>query len=122
MKRAGFNRRSQKGFTLIELLVVIGVLGVLAAVAVPTYHKFFGSGKTEANATEVTSIQAAVDSLMADNKVTGVTPSSGATSDFSSVTLATGSQAVYPTYLRTNPTRCTYTWDAVGKVTQGTCP
>ncbi len=34
--------RKQKGFTLIELLVVIGILASLAAVAIPTYARFFG--------------------------------------------------------------------------------
>ena len=33
-------RMKMRGMTLIELLVVIGVLGILSAIAVPTYRKY----------------------------------------------------------------------------------
>ncbi len=32
--------QSEKGFSLTELLVVVGILGVLSAVAIPTYSKY----------------------------------------------------------------------------------
>jgi len=31
---------SQRGFTLIEILVVIGILWILAAIAIPTYNNY----------------------------------------------------------------------------------
>ncbi len=41
-------RYGEKGFTLIELLVVIAILGILAAIVVPNFGRFFGQGQQEA--------------------------------------------------------------------------
>ena len=63
--------RGQRGFTLIELLVVIGILAVLAAVAIPAYARFFGEGEVEAIAAEIALIQDAMSAIMADNRISG---------------------------------------------------
>ncbi len=114
--------RNQKGFTLIELLVVIGILASLAAVAIPTYARFFGQGDEEANLTELSNIQAAMDVMLAQNGLRTVEalPSPG-TNDFSALPTG-GILPLYPAFLRfgdaANPTKCSYTWDPSGKLEQ----
>ena len=117
---------NQRGFTLIELLVVIGILASLAAVAIPTYARFFGQGEEEVNLTELSNIQAAMDAMLAQNglKEIAVLVPPG-TNDFSARPTAESlppPEPLYPAFLRfgdaANPTKCSYTWDPSGKLEQ----
>ena len=80
----GNQGKDERGFTLIELLVVIGILAVLAAVAIPAYSRFFGEGEVEANAAELSNIQAAMDAMMANHRLlyVEVLPQGSSTSFF----------------------------------------
>ena len=131
MKERIFDRMTtavsnQRGFTLVELLVVVAIVVALAAVSVVSVTQFAGKGDEGATAAELDSIQAAVDSMMADLALTAVTANSGiatpAVADFT----ANPVEGPLVTYLRDNPTSYFYCWDTGGKTVQltaaGNCP
>ncbi len=116
-----FGKIGQKGFTLIELLIVVGILAVLGAVAIPAYSRFFNSGEAEANATELSLLQDAMHAMLADNHINTVVEQPDPTRDFSALPTGPGTEVLFPAFVRSNNTKCTYTWKADGVLTQAGC-
>jgi len=66
---AGVRRNTNAGFTLIELMVVVIVLGILVAVALPSYQNYILKGNRAVAKAKLLDVAARQETYFGDNKV-----------------------------------------------------
>lgn len=66
-------RNNKSGFTLVEIMIVVAIIGLLAAIAIPSFLNARKKSQTSACQNNLRQISGAVDQYMLDNKNTAPT-------------------------------------------------
>lgn len=78
IQKMGKRLKDQRGLTLIELLAVIVILGIIAAIAIPSIGNIIAKSKFDASKADAIQILNAADLYMTE---TGTTSETGITAD-----------------------------------------
>ena len=83
--------RMQKGFTLIEIMIAVAIIGILAAIAIPSYRDYVIRGRLVDGTNALSSVRARLEQHFQDNRSyatvgTFTTPCASATAGLFAIT------------------------------------
>lgn len=79
-----------RGFTLIELLIVVAIIGILMAIALPSYNDYVTKGKLTEAMTVLSDLQVREEAYYTDNReYAALTPRTGQTQYFDNTACVT---------------------------------
>ncbi len=100
---------------LMTLVILIGLIGIVIVVLLGVTTR----EERARNNDELAVVQSAVIIFMDQNETDIITPR---TNNNAAIIDMDDTDAPFKTYLRTLPTRCSYSWGVEGDVTQTHCP
>jgi type IV pilus assembly protein PilE len=72
MTKPTFIREPQRGFTLIELMIVVAIIGILAAIALPSYNDYIRRGQIAEAFGQLADFRTKMEQYYQDNRNYGV--------------------------------------------------
>ena len=66
-------KMNKKGFTLVEIMIVVAIIGLLAAIGIPSFQKARDNSRAKACVNNLRMIAAGTEQYMMDNNTTSAT-------------------------------------------------
>lgn len=111
--------RPQTGFTLIEVMITVAIVGILAAVALPSYTSYLRRGELPQASSQLSAYRLAMEQYYLDNRDYGNSDTCAPKSDgTSAITSTSGTRFTYTCTLSNS--NQSYTLTATGSGTRTT--